>query len=132
MERIERRAMKLRGSSLFWRCVGWTLFAIGFIGLFVPLLPTTIFWILAVLALAESDPTLAARIRAWPRVGPAVSNYLDHGVIAPSGKLAACAGIGVSALVLLLVLELGFGLYAALALLLAVALFILTRPSRPR
>lgn len=128
MDQTRRVAMRTR----ILRCVGWSLFAIGFAGLFVPLLPTTIFWILAVVAITESDPALAARIRAWPRVGPAVSNFIDHGVIAPSGKLAACVGLGVSAGVLLLTLSAGAALYIALGCLALVALYILTRPSHTR
>lgn len=124
--------MKFRGSPRFWRCVGWSLFAVGCVGMVLPLLPTTIFWILAVLAFSESDPAMAQRIRDWPRVGRAVSDFLDHGTIRPGGKVAALVGLALSGVVLQLTLSPSFLRLAAQGLLALVALYIVSRPSRPR
>ncbi len=115
-----------------WRLIGWALFALGLVGLALPVLPTTGFWILAVLALQRSDPELADKIRRWPRVGPAVSDFLDHGVISTRGKLAALGAMGVSALLLAWALPNGPLFWTSLAGLSAGALFVSTRRSRPR
>lgn len=127
----ERAGAEGGRGRLFWRLIGGGLFAIGLVGLVAPLLPTTIFWILAVLALQKADPAFAARIRAWPRVGPAVSAYLDHGVVTARGKLAAMIGMGASGAILALTLPPDWPLALALACLAAVSGYLLTRPSKP-
>lgn len=135
---LRRRSERVgaRAKRLFWRGVGWTLFAIGLAGLVLPLLPTTIFWILAVLALGKADPELARRIRAWPQVGPAVADFLDHGVIAPRGKLAALIGLGAGAVAANFLIGPGPWLIGVLAVMAAVALYVLSRrsyaPGSPR
>ena len=85
------------GAKLFWRLIGWSLFSLGLLGLVIPLFPTTVFWILAALALQRSDPAFAERIRGWPKIGPEVANFLDFGVVSAIGKLAALFAIGASA-----------------------------------
>lgn len=117
--------------SAIWRLAGYGLFGLGLIGLAVPVLPTTIFWILAVLALRRSDPRLVERILAWPRVGPAVADFLDHGAISSQGKAAALIGIGLGAAIASLSIGGGWPLWLCLALLAGVALYILSRPEPP-
>ncbi|MEO1331506.1 MAG: DUF454 family protein [Pseudomonadota bacterium] len=116
----------------FWRLVGWALFALGLLGLVLPVLPTTVFWILAVIAVQKADPDLAAKIRAWPGVGPAVSDFLDHGVISTRGKLIALTAMAASGGLLALTLANGPLLWSALAGLSAAALFVSTRRGRRR
>lgn len=120
------------GAKLFWRMIGWFLFLFGLAGLVIPLFPTTIFWILAALALQRSDPAFAERIRGWPQVGPAVANFLDHGVISAKGKLAAGITMGASAALTTALVDDRVVVGAALGALGAVALYVATRPSRLR
>ena len=49
------------------------------LGLFVPLLPSFVFWLLAAWAWAKARPGLTARLLAHPRLGPALYAYLCHG-----------------------------------------------------
>lgn len=123
-------ARRPRGAWL-WRWIGWGLFGLGFIGLALPIMPTTIFWILAVLALRESDPKLAERILAWPKIGPAVATFLDHGAISTAGKTAALAGLGLGGAIASLSLAPAWPLWLCLGALAAVAVYILTRPEPP-
>ena len=55
------------------RLAGLAFFAIGFVGMPLPLLPTTIFWILAAACFAKSAPDLYQRILTWPGIGTAIS-----------------------------------------------------------
>jgi peptide-methionine (R)-S-oxide reductase len=111
-----------------WRSIGWLLFAIGFVGLFVPLLPTFIFWVLAVLALTKANPALAARIRAWPYIGAAVSDFVDHGVLSRKSKQTALVAMVVSGAISTWLIGGGIVLYGLWGVFGAVAVFVYTRP----
>lgn len=112
------------------RALGFVFFAIGLAGVVLPLLPTTIFWILAAALFAHSSPTMRARIFAWPRIGPVVRDYLEDGAVGRPAKLAAALGIAFGVGVVWLVLwrepALAGLVTAAMAL---VALYVGTRPS---
>ncbi|MCI4664314.1 MAG: YbaN family protein [Neomegalonema sp.] len=114
-----------------WLAAGWVLFGIGFVGIFLPVLPTTGFWILAVIAFERSNPAIAARIRRSPRFGPSVSAFLDHGVITRRGKVAALTGMLISVLPLALLVE-GAALWLALGGVAIGAVYVTTRRSRPK
>jgi len=73
--------------------LGWLFFAAGSVGIVVPLLPTTIFWILAAGCWVRSSPQLAERLYAHPRFGQAVRAFLERGEVSRTGKLAAAGGM---------------------------------------
>lgn len=112
-----------------WTGAGYGLFVVGLAGLVLPVLPTTIFWIGAAACFAKSCPAMQRRIFAWPVVGPAVENYLLHGVIRPRSKRAAYLGMGLAAVILALVSSSYLVTACGLALILVGALYVLTRPS---
>ena len=118
------------GAKFVWRSVGSFLFLLGLMGLIIPLFPTTVFWILAALALQRSDPAFAERIRAWPQIGPEVANFLDFGVVSPLGKFAALSAMAASGTLSAFFLDDAFALGATLGVLGLVSLYIATRPSR--
>jgi uncharacterized membrane protein YbaN (DUF454 family) len=109
--------------------VGYLSFATGFVGMFLPVLPTTIFWIIAAICFAKSSPAMYRRILAWPRIGPVIGEFLNHGVIGRRSKMIALAGMAAAAA---LILFLGIGAGPAIAALLCIAfaaLYVVTRPS---
>ena len=114
------------------RSVGFTLFGLGFLGMFVPLLPTTIFWILAVWAFAGSSPAWRQRILDHPRFGAAVGEFVDHQVLRRSGKYCAIVGIygGLGLSTWILQLSAPWALGLALGLL-PLAIYLVTRPETP-
>jgi uncharacterized membrane protein YbaN (DUF454 family) len=80
-----------------WLLVGgWLLFALGLIGIALPLLPTTVFWIGAVWCWSRSAPRLTNRILSHPRFGQPVSLFIKHGQISRSGKWMALGGMAIS------------------------------------
>jgi uncharacterized membrane protein YbaN (DUF454 family) len=79
---------------------GWLLFALGAVGIFLPILPTTIFWICAVWFWSRSSPHLTERILAHPRFGPQVKRFIERGEMTRQGKLAATSGIALGFLLM--------------------------------
>ena len=76
---------------------GFLLAGIGAVGLFVPLLPTTIFMIIAAGCFARSSPALEARLIGDPRFGPQIMLWREKRAISRKGKTAAAIGITLGA-----------------------------------
>ena len=58
-----------------WGIVGVLAVALGGIGVIVPGLPTTVFFIIAAWAFSKSSPRLEARVLGLPRIGPMVHDH---------------------------------------------------------
>jgi uncharacterized membrane protein YbaN (DUF454 family) len=76
-----------------WFGTGLLLVALGVIGAMLPLMPTTIFIILAAGCFARSSPRLEAWLLDHPRFGPTLRAWRAEGAIPRRGKIAACIGI---------------------------------------
>lgn len=63
------------GMRVLLSIAGWTCMALGLIGVFVPLLPTTPFVLLAAACFVRSSPKLHARLVAHPRLGPYIEQW---------------------------------------------------------
>ncbi|MET0365903.1 MAG: YbaN family protein [Sphingobium sp.] len=105
-------------------CVG-----LGIIGALLPLMPTTIFLILAAGCFARSSPRLEAWLLGHKQFGPTLTAWRSEGAIGARAKAMACTGIAV-----------GYGLFwwrahpgpllaiGVFAIIAACVLYILTRP----
>lgn len=58
-----------------WFAVGWAAVAIGSIGVVVPGLPTTVFFIVAAACFARSSPRFEQWVLDLPHIGRAVRDY---------------------------------------------------------
>ncbi len=72
---------------------GWLLFALGLIGILLPVMPTTVFWIGAVWCWSRSAPHLTRRVLAHPRFGEPVRLFIEQGEMTRQGKRFALAGM---------------------------------------
>ena len=109
--------------------VGLLAFAVGAIGIVVPLLPTTIFWIIAAACFAKSAPRWQRWIYEHSRFGGVVRDFMVNGVIRRHAKLAALAGMAASFGLTAIVTGLTpLGLGALAVILLAVGAYVATRP----
>lgn len=110
-------------------CLGCLMIVLGFIGALLPLMPTTIFLILACWFFARSSPRLEKWLLTHRRFGATLRAWQESGAISRSAKLMACAGMTT-----------GFGLFwigahpkpwlaaGVAALLLASAFYVVSRP----
>ncbi|MBI5382497.1 MAG: YbaN family protein [Opitutae bacterium] len=104
----------------------------GVVGIFVPLLPTTPFLLLAAYCFSRSSPRLHGWLLAHPRLGPPIRDWQSHGVIRPRAK--ALALILITACAAWLIVVHGTSACGRIALIAGYALlaaFLATRPSRP-
>jgi len=77
---------------------GLIALGLGAIGLFLPLLPTVPFLILAAFCFARSSQRLEAWLLAHPRYGPHIHAWRERGAISRRGKRAAFAAFALSIL----------------------------------
>jgi uncharacterized membrane protein YbaN (DUF454 family) len=117
-------------SRIPYLCMGWAMVALGFVGVFVPLMPTTIFLILASWFFARSSPQLEAWLLGHPRFGPTLRAWNDTGAVPLQGKIMACLGMTFG--FALFWLGARPGIWTALlvgAAMLACAFYVVSRPS---
>ena len=112
---------------------GWLCVGLGMLGVILPLFPTTPFLLVAVWAFSRSSPELAERIRGHRFAGPYIRDWQDEGIIPPKAKLLAVSMMTGVVLYLAMWVKAPVWVVALAALVLAaVAVFIITRPSRRR
>ena len=113
----------------FWFLLGLISIVLGIIGIFLPLLPTVPFLLLAAVGFSKSSQRAHDWLINHPRLGPPIKDWREKGAIRPRAKrlatLCVAAAFGIS-------IWLGVPVYALglqAAVLLCVLLFIWSRPS---
>ncbi|MFT6658378.1 YbaN family protein [Maritalea sp.] len=112
-----------------WLSAGLISVGLGFLGAFLPLLPTTPFMLLAVFCFARSSQRLHDWLINHRQFGAAIRDWNENGAIALKVKT-----IAVASMVTVLAISFMFGvpfpvIIIQVITLGAVATFILTRPS---
>ncbi|MBP0480915.1 YbaN family protein [Sagittula salina] len=117
-----------RLASPLWTLAGVIALALGLIGIVLPLMPTTVFLLLAGFCFTKGSPRLRRWLETHPRLGPPVLAWEQTGAIARRHKrlavammaatFALCAALGLPLWVL--------GLQAAC--LLGAGTYVWTRP----
>lgn len=104
---------------------------IGIIGAFLPILPTTPFLLLSALFYSKSSPRIHNWMMNHKVLGPPLRDWQDNGVIGLKAKIFASAMI--SYVVIFRIPSLGIHLgikIFAIGILIAVLLFVATRPGQ--
>lgn len=96
--------MNERIKKAFFLSVGFMTTGLGIIGLFLPLMPTTCFLIVAVWAFSKSKPEFSQWILQHPQFGPAINHWLEHKAISRETKckisLSIVIGFSLSLLIM--------------------------------
>ncbi|WP_124449103.1 TonB family protein [Paucibacter sp. KBW04] len=112
-----------------WMLLGLLSLLCAFIGALLPLMPTTVFLIMAAACFGRASPRCEAWLLRHPRFGPLLRDWREQGAMSVRSKVMACLGIG-----------LGLGLFCwradagpelkllVAALMAACALYLLSRP----
>jgi len=121
---LRRTTFKILGTG----CVG-----LGLVGAFLPLLPSTIFFIMAAACFARSSPALEARLLQHPVFGPPVIAWREHGAIGRKSKTIALAGMAFGYGVFLYTSQPALWLALLVGLFIAgCALYVASRPGGPK
>ena len=111
-----------------WAFCGILCVCFGALGVFLPLLPTVPFMLLAAFCFARSAPQLHDWLIGHPVFGPPILDWQERGAISRRAKIAASVSIA-AVFVLSLVLGLRLALLGVqAAVLIAVLVFIWSRP----
>lgn len=112
--------------------VGWVFFGLGALGIFLPVLPTTPFMILALWAFSRSSQRFHDWLHHHPLFGPSLNRWEQYRVIPISAKVFALTMMAASLFYLFLFAEAPlWAKWMALAIMGYGAWFILSKPSRP-
>ena len=115
-----------------WFAIGFVALLLAALGAVLPLLPTTVFLLVAAFAFARSSDRWHAWLLSHRVFGPLIADWRDHRAIDRRAKILSAASM---AAVFGISLALGAGtlVLAVQAVVLgAAAAFVLSRPSPPR
>jgi uncharacterized membrane protein YbaN (DUF454 family) len=99
---------------LVWLFLGGLSLALGGLGVFLPLLPTVPFVLLAAFCFARGHPPVEAWLLRHPSFGPHIAAWRARGAISRRGKRAALAAFAFSAALGLILLPMPWALLPAL------------------
>lgn len=100
---------------------------LGFAGVFLPVLPTTPFLLLASWAFLRSHPRLHQWLRQLPACGPLIREWEEHGTVSRTAKRTALAFILIAITFSIAIGRLGWPLIALVCVLGAIGLTVVWR-----
>ena len=83
----------MRITRWLWFAAGWLAVGIGSVGIVVPGLPTTVFFIVAAACFSRSSPRFEQWVLTRPGIGPMVRDYRAGLGMPRRAKVAAIASI---------------------------------------
>jgi len=122
-----------RGRRHLLFALGWACVALGALGAFLPVLPTTPFLLVALWAFSQSSHRFHDWLYSHKLFGPPLQRWHQHGIIPLSAKAIALVTMAASLTYLTFFTETPLYLMIIAGAVMAFgAAFILSRPSRPK
>ncbi|MEQ1609968.1 MAG: YbaN family protein [Hyphomonadaceae bacterium] len=116
----------------FFFVLGLVFVGMGVVGYILPVMPGTIFLILAAACFARSSRRLEAWVEKHPKFGSTVVNWRRHGAIPRKAKYLSIGMMAISFAGLAIAHPPVLWFWAIAAILFACALFVATRPEGPK
>lgn len=112
--------------------LGWMFVALGLVGVFLPVMPTVPFLIVAIWCFSRSSKKLHHWLYSHPQFGPPLRDWDRYGVIPARGKLIAVIGMACSLTLVTIFVATSWMVPVFMGgTMLLVAIYVVTRPSRP-
>ena len=117
-------------APLRWLLLGLAILCLGLgvIGLFLPVLPTVPFLLVAAWAAARSSPRLLAWLEYHPHFGESLRDWRRGGVVRRRAKWTATVVMSASAVSLLMFVKIRWAALLAIACMAAVLVWLWLRP----
>ncbi len=120
------------------RAVRWLLLTlgavstvVGVIGIFLPIMPTVPFVLVAAWAATRSSPRLSHWLENHPRMGPPIREWRQGGVVSRGAKWWATTMMSTGAMFMMVVVRPLWVPLTACAVMLAVGIWLWLRPEQP-
>ena len=124
------RPLNSRPGRVALMALGFLCVAIGLVGIVVPVLPTTVFLLIAAWAFSRSSERFQRWLYEHPVFGPPVIAWRDHGAVPLKAKVLAIVMMAVSLTVIIVYVGGGWVLPAIVGgVMAAVAVYLVTRPT---
>ena len=111
--------------SLGWLCVG-----LGFVGIFVPGIPTTIFLIIALWAFTKSSTKLRYWLLHHKKFGPILNNWQQHKVVPRRAKILMVVLMSLASILFYYSLQNLYLTIGLVIILVLVAIYVISLPSK--
>ena len=111
--------------SLGWLCVG-----LGFVGVFVPGIPTTIFLIIALWAFTKSSKKLRNWLLNHKRFGPILNNWQQYKVVPRRAKILMVVLMSLASILFYYSLQNLYLTIGLVIILVLVAIYVISLPSK--
>jgi hypothetical protein len=120
-----------RAARLGYLALGVVCVGLGIVGAFLPVMPTTVFMLIAVWAFSKSSARLERWLLDHPKFGPRIHEWRAHRTIPLPVKLTAWGSMAASLTVMFLVGASSIAIAGAASVMLIGAVYIASRPSKP-
>ncbi|MEN8636982.1 YbaN family protein [Pseudoalteromonas distincta] len=117
--------------NLWFKALGLILVALGIIGIVLPVMPTTIFFILALTCFTRSSPALEQWLLNHPRYGVILKQWQAHKVVPVKAKCYAAIGMLIGFIFLLYSAAPIWVICLVAVVEVSVIIYLILRPSSP-